>query len=337
MKQKVIYCIVAVLLFLVGFFFGLKKNNKLFAANLASDISDIKDNSYRDHSREEWKFINPLLDCGDIVNLSNKTILDLKAIVASIIKKNSRSGKIYTSSIYFRDLNNGPWFGQDEKIGFLPASLLKTPLMMNVLRQSMKDATFLKQEFIYQGQDENSGEYFKAKKELLHGHKYSIDEALSYMIKYSDNNASNVLNFAVDSTTVLQSYEDLGIAAPETINYNISAKTYSSFFRILYNSTFLSQEYSEKALKLLSETVFDKGLVAGVPPFVRVSHKFGERKLGNDQNYLHDCGIVYAPKMPYILCVMTEGRDFDEMASVIADISKAVYQTIDKATGLENK
>jgi hypothetical protein len=40
---------------------------------------------------------------------------------------------------------------------------------------------------------------------------------------------------------------------------------------------------------------------------------------------LHDCGIVYFPDNPYIICVMTRGDDVNELAPVVAHISKMVY------------
>lgn len=41
---------------------------------------------------------------------------------------------------------------------------------------------------------------------------------------------------------------------------------------------------------------------------------------------LHDCGIIYYPERPYLLCVMTEGNDLNELAGVIQNISKTVYE-----------
>jgi len=53
--------------------------------------------------------------------------------------------------------------------------------------------------------------------------------------------------------------------------------------------------------------------------------------LNNDQGLkqLHDCGIIYHPSKPYILCIMTKGEEIEELASVIADISRLVFKGID--------
>jgi hypothetical protein len=46
------------------------------------------------------------------------------------------------------------------------------------------------------------------------------------------------------------------------------------------------------------------------------------------ERQLHDCGIVYAPGKPYLICIMTRGSDFKRLSPVIAQISKQVYTTM---------
>ena len=308
----------------IGFIFGRFESAKTVIAE-----QKIQENSQRGSDGKSYNFISPLLDCGDLSNLSSKSINEMKEEVTVLVHDSKAKG-IEDAAIYFRDLNNGPWFGINERDGFLPASLLKVPVMMNTFKQAMDDPSFLTKQFVYEGGSHNTSEYFKAESELKDNHTYSIDEAVASMIMFSDNNATAVLGYALDTSTLLSSYTDLGIAVPNMPDYAISAKTYGSFFRILYNSTFLSKEYSEKALRLLSQTVFSKGLVAGVPSTVKVSHKFGERQVDADTNQLHDCGIIYYPNRPYLLCVMTRGKDFDKLVSFIAKVSKKVYSIVDQ-------
>jgi hypothetical protein len=87
---------------------------------------------------------------------------------------------------------------------------------------------------------------------------------------------------------------------------------------------------SEKALDSLSKTDFQSGLVKGVPQAVTVAHKFGEHSDETTQNkQLHDCGIVYYPKHPYLLCVMSKGKNFEYLDNAIAAISQIVYEQVD--------
>ncbi len=108
-------------------------------------------------------------------------------------------------------------------------------------------------------------------------------------------------------------------------------KEYSSLFRILYNRQFLTPEYSQMALSLLSSSSYSAGLAALLPPETKVAHKFGYyegNKAQKELLQLHDCGIVYHPVSPYTLCVMTRGKDLSVMTSVIAELSKAVYDEV---------
>lgn len=73
----------------------------------------------------------------------------------------------------------------------------------------------------------------------------------------------------------------------------------------------------------------EKALTAGIPNNYEISHKFGERQyLSTGEKQLHDCGIIYIPKKPYLLCVMTRGKNFDDLANTIKLISKTVFTQI---------
>jgi beta-lactamase class A len=130
-------------------------------------------------------------------------------------------------------------------------------------------------------------------------------------------------------------FDDLGINMPEIYNPEnvMPVRDYASFFRILYNASYLNRDMSEQALKLLSTVEYKNGLSGGIPQTVPLSHKFGERESLTDDKkvirQLHDCGIVYHPKRPYLICVMTKGENFSDLSKAIIGISKLVYEQID--------
>ena len=109
----------------------------------------------------------------------------------------------------------------------------------------------------------------------------------------------------------------------------MSVQTYESFFRILYNASYITREAYQWALDVLSKSEFKTGLVAGVPPEIKVSHKFGEKAESEDAVQLHDCGIVYYPRHPYLLCVMSKGPNFELLDDVIANISQLTFAEVD--------
>ena len=110
----------------------------------------------------------------------------------------------------------------------------------------------------------------------------------------------------------------------------LSAENYASFFRVLFNASYLSRSLSEKALSLLAQSDFKDGLVAGVPPGIKVAHKFGFRITGinGEIKQLHDCGIIYYPRHPYLLCIMTSGKSYEYLDDAIKELSRVVYQEI---------
>ena len=153
------------------------------------------------------------------------------------------------------------------------------------------------------------------------------------MIIYSDNVAYDLLLENIDNRLLVQTFTDLGINISQGFTNPsgniLSVKDYASFFRILYNSSYLNKTMSEKALKLLNQVEFDKALVAGLPSTITISHKFGEREfLATGEKQLHDCGIIYLPDKPYLLCVMTRGKDISLLANAISQISSLIYRQL---------
>ena len=147
------------------------------------------------------------------------------------------------------------------------------------------------------------------------------------MLQESSNEAAMTLADIATPAQIKGIYNDLGLKQPQFgKDYKIDTHKYASFFRVLFNATYLDRSDSEKLLKILSESSFKDGIVAGVPSSVTVAHKFGSRQVDNSGKVqLHDCGIVYAKEMPYILCVMSQGTDFTKMATFIKDVSRTVY------------
>ena len=278
----------------------------------------------------QYKFINPLLECDSTNFIENPHLSKLKSNVNNYINNQINQKQIDFASVYYRDLNNGPWFGINEKEKFSPSSLIKVPLMITYLKLAEADPSILQKPLLNTATYDPSSQNFPPQITLIPNQKYTVDELIRRMIVYSDNMAYNLLNDNVNGSVVMSVYNDLGVdisSAQANPNGNIISVTgYSSFFRILYNSSYLNRDMSEKALKYLSQSVFTQGLVAGVPNDIVVSHKFGERQyLDTGEKQLHDCGIIYDPDIPYLLCVMTRGNNFSNLISTIKNISNMVY------------
>ena len=107
----------------------------------------------------------------------------------------------------------------------------------------------------------------------------------------------------------------------------ISAKEYTRILRLLYTSSFLQPENSQKILEFMSEATFKDFLSQGIPSDVKFAHKYGENK---DYNIFADSGIVYVPDKPYMLTVIIKGEDSSEetrawVVKLMKEISEKAY------------
>ena len=319
--------IVCLLCLVSGLILGFFSRNLFVTNNLLDSITEIR-------NRENYKFINPLLEC-DSNNISRDKNLDflknkLELFVNEQIKTNP---DINFTSIYYRDLNNGPWIGINERELFSPASLIKVPLLITYYKLAENNPDILDNKIV-------NTELFNPKDQnivpeitLSQSQEYTVSELLDRMIIYSDNQAYDLLLKNIDNRKLIETYNNLGVDISlgfENPNGNIlSVKQYASFFRILFNASYLSKDMSEKTLGLLSRVKFSQALVAGVPSNILVAHKFGERQYTDTgEKQLHDCGIIYLPNKPYLLCTMTRGKNIPIEENFVKQISSMVYQNI---------
>jgi len=316
----------------VSFIFGtLLASIIFFIIRPQSTNSDFKEL----RNQENYKFINPLLECDDTDFSIDKNIVDIQHQLKEQIQDSINQKNISFASVYYRDLNNGAWFGINENELFSPASLVKVPLMISYFKLAESDPSVLTKTLVNKETLKPSEQNIQPKETLKPDTSYTVDDLIYRMIVYSDNLAYNLLLDNINNTLVINTYKDLGIdiskALSDPIGNIISVKGYASFFRILYNSSYLSKTSSEKALKLLSAVDFQQGLNRSLPKTILTAHKFGERQyLATGEKQFHDCGIVYFPKRPYLICVMTRGNDFPKAMDLINNISLKVYNHLNK-------
>jgi hypothetical protein len=212
---------------------------------------------------------------------------------------------------------------------------MKLPLLITYLKLIEHQPYLLEEEVVYEKSPElnSDNQNFKPANPLVVGETYSVQELLEHAVINSDNDAAAMLAAHLGDAQYRNTLVELGVYIPlgvDTVDF-ITAKTYANIFRILYNASYLSRESSEFALDLMSRSQF-KGIAEPLPPSTVVSHKFGELELTENNNVylfqLHDCGIVYKESRPYTLCIMTQGKNFDDLYSVLKDFSTIVYNAM---------
>lgn len=228
-------------------------------------------------------------------------------------------------ALYFEYLPTGTSIAINSNREFFAASLFKLPVVMAYFRHKEKSNSkndmkvILTEEMI----DDRFGNLWKKGV----GYEISLDEAAKLTLTKSDNTAANALIKAIDQEDFDDVYQgldiDIQVASQGAI---MTAKNYSSILKALYFSAVLTKEDSQQILKYLTESEFNDKLVAGVPSGVPVAHKIG---VLNKDSY-RDCGIVYVPNRPYLLCMIALGNEA-KASERMSEISRLVYEYVSTA------
>jgi beta-lactamase class A len=327
LKLIIFVFVITVFSMTVGYFLPKEKVKKMQAP-----VSSIAPNF-------SSNLLNPILPYYEQIDLDYTELKSFKAKIEKRIQSFKNTHKDLHVSYYFRDLNNGLWMGINEQESFSPASLFKVPLMIALLKKAESDPKVWEMGVDYKKADlgevpEESG--FKKED----GKFYTIADLLTQMIVYSDNTASMLLLQFVGDEAVMKVIDELNMHVGNGFDQNtnfVTVKAYAGILRILYNATYLNKEMSEKALNLLAQSKYNKGIRAGIPAHIKVAHKYGKRdetvgggRIHNLQ--LHHFGLVFHPKKPFIIGVMTRGADVETKLKVIQALSEITYLEVDKQT-----
>lgn len=287
------------------------------------------------------KFLNPLSYVADFQNLYFDELNELKLSLPDFIDSLEKSTPGLNLSCYFRDLNNGMTILYKANKKYSPASLMKVPVMMSVFKHVQDGDMDIKEKLVFEREKYNMINNIDGVK-YQDGKSYTVQELVQFMIVQSDNIALVMLLDRIGLSQIESTERALGLeigTANDQHDTIVTVRNFSNFFRSLYNSSYLNREYSEKALKLLSEAEFNAGLKASIPKNIKTAHKFGIRELVSDfagSKYyeavqLHHFAIVYHPHKPYLLGVMSSSDHGEkEMDMALRAISKKVYSTINK-------
>ncbi len=316
-------------LFFVGYLIGSYHEHSKYK-NFFQGFSVLREGSTK------YSLINPLISNITPPATDVGIYSDIKDDVESYFKKEESVGELYGYSFYFRDLDSGLWFGSNESSDFFPASLFKLPVAIAAYKEGEENHAFLEKRFIY------TEELFKQNKELsansdtalVVGNSYSVKELVEKMLVDSDNGAKDLLLTVIDNSYINQIFETASLVDPNLMKtFDISSRKYALFLRILYGSSYLDEEHSQFLMELLTKSTFKDGLVAGIPSDTLIAHKYGAYQFEEEINgkttlvqQLHDCGIVYKEKDPYVICLMTKGKNSEVLFKVISHVSSLIYK-----------
>lgn len=210
-------------------------------------------------------------------------------------------------AIYFEYLPSGISIGVNDREEMKLASLSKVPLVMSVLKKVEKGQLHVTDVVTLEKSDLDSK--FGTLWKRGDGAHISIKELIEYSLIESDNTAYHALLRFLTPEEVVDVYDNLEIEViSKDTNPMVSPKAYSSIFRSLYLSSYLSEENSSYILEVLTRTNFNDKIPAGIPDTnIKIAHKIGVfHRSDSPEEVFTDCGIVYLPGRPYILCIFTK-------------------------------
>ena len=281
---------------------------------------------YRNNDFEFTKPLRIVETTQTPTNLSN-----LKEEITKQINSDTQGGNILQASVYFRKLNDPGAVNINSGEKYNPGSLMKIPVMLTCLKESMNDKSLLERKIHFPGHNSILPNEYGAYAVLLPGQSYKIRELIEFMIIDSDNDAMGLLYEFLGQEKLNKVFTEFGIKIPSynKPSFDMAPIEFSRFMYVLYNSTYLDPEHSDFALKTLSKAKYNKSVTRNLPKDVQVAHKYGVAYM-NQIKYLSESAIVFLLGEPYILVVMTSGNDYDRQSDVISKISDITYKSISK-------
>jgi len=232
-------------------------------------------------------------------------------------------GQDQNISIYFEFLNTGSNIAVNKDTKVWPASLMKIPIALAVMKKVENGQLHMDSDFVLADTDKDDA--FGNLYQQATGTHFSLEKLMSEMLVNSDNTARNIVFRNIQEQDIDDVLEHLGMEYDYKNDQRISAKKYSIFWESLFASSYLKPENSQKLIDMMSRSSASDFLSQGISAGTTFSHKIG---VAYDINAYSDSGIVYVPGRPYILTVMINGHTKDEAQSIMKDISQKAYQYV---------
>ena len=261
---------------------------------LTSFILDLYSRNFKLPGFLRLKFVKPGFEIfkGETIIIGNRqedqAVMKDKIIKEFEEKTNKLSG-VY--ALYVINLDSNYSFGVNENEIMQAASLIKLPVMALVYKENLEE-------------------------------KYGgLVEAMG---KRSDNTAFNTLVKYFGEEKVQSYTASLGMDKTSLAKNKTTAKDVGIFFQKLYKGQILPETDKNKIVDSLTDTIYEKWIVAGIPEDVRVVHKYGR-----EIHVINDAGIIFANK-PFVLVLMSDGIVEMEADKILPELAGIVHQEMVK-------
>jgi beta-lactamase class A len=303
--------------------------NTLFSKIITSDIpaiiSKTKCTAPLNIIREnDYKLVHPILIAD--VKGEDKKYNQLKEKISGYIESNKKSFNITSASVYFNELNAGSHFSINQEQQYSLNNYSRIGMCVNLLKQNENNPSFLEKQILFKGSSSPSSSG------MIANQTYSIKNLINRMVADYDLCAKELLIPMIDSKIRKNIFDAIQVQLPDKPDKPIkmTVSDYSKFLKLFYNAGFLSIDDSEFMLQLLTHTKYINGITKYLESNIKVSHFYSKNE-DVSAKQLNEFGVIYLHDKPYLLGIMTEGNNMEKQSSVIADISRMVFEELNKA------
>lgn len=234
-------------------------------------------------------------------------------------------------SLSIEDMNGKAYFSQNETLRVPAASIIKVPIMVEVMEQAVAGRINLLTLHSLKATDKTSGAGALNARPV--GSKISVLDLVRLMISVSDNTATNILIDKVGAKAVNTKMKRLGlsnlqlnrkmmdtVAVAKGFENYVTPTEINALFRQIYLKKVASPAQCDLMIAILKScddaTTFRKLL----PKDLLMAHKTGELAYVRG-----DAGIIFAG-VPFVISVFVEGTTTKEAEEIIGQIAERAYR-----------
>jgi len=216
---------------------------------------------------------------------------------------------------------------------FPSASMIKVPIMYEIMRQAAAGLIDLDEALIVKNEFRTGGAGIL--KELRPEISMTIRELVTLMIILSDNVATNMLIQLLSMDQINKTMKDLGLkstilrrlmmdfdAALAGKENDTSPADLALLFAAIYDHVNLPPDYGTLMLDILKRQQIKDKLPFYLPEETIIAHKTGTLP-----GVEHDGGILFLPGGPYIICILTADLTTNVQGlQLVALLGKVIYE-----------
>lgn len=242
------------------------------------------------------------------------------------------------AGFYFKNLVTGESFGYNEKEQFLPASIVKVPLLAAILLMRERGETSFDETITVRADEKLPGcgaiQHMTGDKDG----SVTLDIATLYklMIVISDTTATNALYKHYGNDKIIGLLKELGLkgtqfnrAFYDSVREEKGIQNYfvpeeiGILLEKMYRKTLISPQASETMQNILLMQQVNHKMGGKLPIGFPIAHKTGE-----EEDKTHDVGIVFG-KEPFVACFASYQSDIPRFEQFIRDTTYEIAKDID--------